>query len=47
MDPDAALSELRELMSAPLENAERIAELFSALDEWLTRGGFPPVSWAH
>jgi hypothetical protein len=23
----------------------RIIELFEGLDEWLTKGGFPPAAW--
>jgi hypothetical protein len=26
-------------------DAERLAELVQALDEWLTRGGFLPARW--
>ena len=27
------------------EKAERLAELVLALDEWITKGGFPPKAW--
>jgi hypothetical protein len=56
MDPDANLREQRELtariiraldFSEPLRavDVNRLAELVTALDEWLTRGGFLPVAW--
>ena len=34
-----------ELMAEWRRLAERAAELFAALDDWLTRGGFPPKQW--
>ncbi len=42
MDPDAALRELFEAVEAGDE--DRVAELSAALDDWLSRGGFPPVA---
>jgi hypothetical protein len=27
--------------------AQEYADLFSALDEWLSKGGFLPKAWAH
>lgn len=27
--------------------AQEYADLFMALDEWITRGGFLPKAWAH
>jgi hypothetical protein len=55
MDPNANLTEMRELAQTLLDNnadlsdfcaqAERLAELVQALDEWLTRGGFLPRDW--
>jgi hypothetical protein len=27
-------------------DATSLAELFQALDQWITRGGFLPASWA-
>lgn len=59
MDPDACLAEIREIADrfttgdpskAPeeaLDHAVRLAELVQALDEWITRGGFPPSSWTR
>jgi len=49
MDPDVALSKLRELFSAegvpdPLE-WEEARDLFVGLDEWLSKGGFKPRNW--
>lgn len=55
MDPEQALSELRELAKATLaddsaddlpEKATQLAELFDGLDQWLSRGGFMPKEWA-
>ena len=54
MDPNATLTELREAArgywTAPPTDTEeaglRVVELFEALDEWLTRGGFLPEAWA-
>ena len=52
MDPNANLSEQLELAKAIVatdhpepEDAERLAELVLALDDWITRGGFLPDSW--
>ena len=56
MDPDANLNEQREIAKrisdndystayAPQPDAERLAELVLALDEWLSKGGFPPKVW--
>ena len=57
MDPDAILAELRQAFEdvntaaqnydsdAHDDATQRIAELFAALDEWLTRGGFLPNAW--
>jgi hypothetical protein len=50
-DPNANLAELRSLapmiLSGSFEahDAERMAELIEALDEWLTKGGFLPDAW--
>jgi hypothetical protein len=57
MDPNANLKEQLELAEAlvcaenvdpdvALPKAARLAELVIALDGWLSRGGFPPRSWA-
>lgn len=55
MDPNAALERLRELVVATADEnnnavkvhlADEMAELFEALDYWLTRGGFLPSQWS-
>lgn len=55
MDPNATLETLRQLC-ADWENgitrdSEQLAGEFfdavTALDEWLTRGGFLPRAWEH
>lgn len=47
MDPNATLRRLRELCA--LDNchlfAVEIADLFEALDEWISKGGFLPEDW--
>ncbi len=45
MDPDANLRELRDLARTG-DDPDRMAELFIALDDWLTSGGFKPADWA-
>lgn len=55
MDPNAALEEARELsaqIQKDFENdkvseydANRLAELFQALDGWLSKSGFLPSAW--
>lgn len=49
MDPDACLRELLELAVVLQryedDDARRLAELATALDEWLAKGGFPPDRW--
>jgi hypothetical protein len=56
MDPNANLEEQRRLVKLLLDgsittdrarsvSAHRLAELVSALDEWLTHGGFLPRAW--
>jgi hypothetical protein len=53
MDPNAALSRIRELVEANnrvtdasrLDIADELAELIDGLDNWLSRGGFPPDAW--
>ena len=54
MDPNAALLDLREALreyehaaelSAIAVAAERLAAAASALDEWLSKGGFLPAAW--
>lgn len=51
MDPNATLARIREL-AAQLEIdssdpyvVEELAEQFTALDEWLSKGGFKPSAW--
>jgi hypothetical protein len=58
VDPDANLEELRRLVHEQeyisrteetgdlYDRAERMAELIQALDEWMVKGGFPPMAWA-
>lgn len=53
MAPDATLEELRLLMSdydrhglaVGQEAIDRMVELMTALDEWITKGGFLPADW--
>jgi hypothetical protein len=55
MDPDEALRRIRAaIVHARAEeyrganygaHVEELMELVSALDEWLTRGGFKPKDW--
>jgi len=56
MDPDANLTELRGLiteyqhrsdlgLSIDDTDSDRIVELVTALDAWLTRGGCHPHAW--
>jgi hypothetical protein len=57
MDPNAALANLRDTY-APLRNmlaatngnlaeaAEDMLNAIEALDEWLSKGGFPPAAWS-
>lgn len=55
MDPNAALEELRLLRSdydrygASMgdESVDRMMELGTALDGWLSRGGFLPDDWGR
>lgn len=51
MDPNAALKQLRELADidayhnmTAIEGQEFI-ELFKALDDWISKGGFLPEAW--
>lgn len=55
MDPDANIRELREIAEkvygeqisaseAPYA-LDRMAELFTSLDEWIKHGGFLPNGW--
>jgi hypothetical protein len=48
MDPNAALDQLRELLTGndgSIDDYERAAEVFDGLDEWLSKGGFLPSAW--
>ncbi|AIY32241.1 hypothetical protein PBI_HAMSLICE_76 [Mycobacterium phage HamSlice] len=53
MAPDATLEELRLLMSdydrhglaVGQEAIDCMVELMTALDEWITKGGFLPADW--
>lgn len=51
MDPNAALEELRDLAATYLDDENQdlcdFAISFTALDGWLTRGGFLPNDWKH
>jgi hypothetical protein len=52
MDPNAALSFIRELATEALNSGDdslafKALERFEELDEWLSRGGFLPTSWAE
>lgn len=54
MDPDANLTEARRVACRVINNesprpedVERLAELFTAMDEWLTRGGALPHAWTN
>jgi len=55
VDPDVTLAELREHVKVMNDEAtspalrathgEWLQERFEQLDEWLSRGGFPPSAW--
>jgi hypothetical protein len=47
VDPDAALAEIRSLTksASTYDDWHRLAELVTALDEWLTNGGSLPRAW--
>jgi hypothetical protein len=52
LDPNETLKELRDLVRAENLNphgrgcrAPEIAEKFADLDDWLSKGGFPPSAW--
>lgn len=52
MDPDAALAEIRDIISrwnrdGGLVVAARLAELVDGLDGWLSKGGFLPDAWCN
>lgn len=55
MDPDVTVDTMRVIAlgvegglssnAAYCYAAEELAEQFLALDQWLTKGGFPPFQW--
>lgn len=51
MDPNATLDEMRRIVAhqdgdnEEEGDAARMAELFEALDGWITNGGFLPADW--
>lgn len=52
MDPNATLARIRELIKAAEtdeavihEEAGYMFELIEALDQWVSEGGFLPLSW--
>lgn len=52
MDPTANLEEQRQIIWRVMVNniwkpgdADRLAELSEALDQWISRGGFLPGQW--
>lgn len=53
MDPDANLEAQRRISerfiagSLSIEDANKLAELMLALDEWIKAGGFLPNSWGR
>lgn len=56
MDPNAALEELRKLIETVMNDWDsdtatqtevEMANLFAALDEWLTKGGVLPNQWSR
>ena len=54
MDPNEALTIMRELSAETTHGLDseslsviacELAGVFTGLDEWLSRGGFPPDAW--
>lgn len=49
MDPNETLRQIRALYAPGAERTDpdgaELSELVQALDEWLSRGGFPPEEW--
>ncbi|KZM71633.1 hypothetical protein AWN90_02600 [Nocardia terpenica] len=54
MDPDAALGRIRQLVrevqqgndnDESIDYLDELIDHWDALDDWLSRGGFPPASW--
>jgi len=52
MDPNFTLDQIRELVAdftnetADMMDGHQLAEYINGLDEWLSKGGFPPTDWA-
>jgi hypothetical protein len=56
MDPNATLARIREIIATPRNwniwdnanttDAEELAELVTALDQWISGGGFLPCDWS-
>ncbi len=59
MDPDVALEKLRKALASyrkwsaqacdkqALNEADKVADHFEALDQWLSSGGFLPDEWSR
>ena len=53
MDPNAALAEIREIISGydpdsdEHDEAGRLVDLVEGLDDWLSKGGALPEAWRH
>jgi hypothetical protein len=51
MDPNARLTDIRRLVTFDghlmTDEMRELTEKFQAMDEWLSKGGFPPEDWAH
>jgi hypothetical protein len=46
LDPNATLKELRDRIELDADfDVDRVADLFMALDGWLSGGGFLPRDW--
>lgn len=49
MDPNAALQAIRaevfEIQHGDKPDPQALADTFQGLDEWLSKGGFPPEEW--
>lgn len=47
MDPTQCLADIRELVneSPEVDDIDALPEKVKALDEWMTKGGFPPQQW--
>ena len=52
MDPDLLLRQIRRKVhnyrvGMGMPNLEGLISDIEALDEWLSKGGFPPEAWRH